>query len=255
MISIVMAVKDSLDYTKRGIQSILENTECDFELVVVDNGSAQDTVDYLNSLNQPQIRILRNEENIGCAGAWNQGIKAATGEYVMVANNDIEVPRGWLTTLQKVHAETGAAWVTPCIREGDLDYDFEAFHKEFTGKFGDKLWEDQFRAMALFSRRDLYTEVVGMFDEAYKFGVYEDEDMFWRIKKKGMRSVITGSVIIHHYGSKTVSSQKRKTPQFIKNNRKTFHRKWWTNYFTRKRLKRRIKKELIDFKNENGFVY
>lgn len=255
MVSIVMAVRDSLPFTKKGVASILANTQCEFELVIVDNGSGEDTVEFLQGISDPRVRVIRSEENLGCAKGWNLGIRESRGEYVMVANNDIEVPPGWLTRLREVLDSTRAAWVSPCMREGEFDYDFPAFHDQFVRKFGDRIWEGQYRAVALFSKRSLYTEELGMFDESYKFGTYEDEDYYWRIAESGRRSIITGSVLIHHYGGRTVSVQKRKTPKFIKENRRTFHRKWWKIYFRRKHRNRALKAEMAAFEAENGHKY
>ncbi len=255
MVSVIMAVRNSPEFTRRGVRSVLQHTLEPFELIVIDNGSGEETRAFLETLTDPRVKVIRNEDNLGCARSWNQGIREASGEHVTIANNDIEVPRGWLRDLKAVHEETGAAWVSPAMREGEFDYDFGEFHRRFVERFGSHLWENQFRAVALFSSKSLYTETIGFFDESFVVGTYEDEDYFWRIRKAGLRSVITGRVLVHHYGSRTLSLEKRKTPHFIKANRRTFHRKWWRIYPERKMRNRRLKREMRQFERENGFRY
>ena len=50
----------------------------------------------MQQLDDAMTSVIRNEENKGCAIAWNQGIRRSTGEYVCIVNNDIEVPFDWL---------------------------------------------------------------------------------------------------------------------------------------------------------------
>ena len=95
-VSIVMAVKDNLEWTRKGIESIRANTSHPYELITVDNGSQPETTEYLAAASD---QFIRNDENLGCSGAWNQGIRAARMPLVCIVNNDIEVPTGWLERL------------------------------------------------------------------------------------------------------------------------------------------------------------
>ena len=126
MITLVMAVRDALPWTRRAIDSIARHTGDPFELIVVDNGSGAETGDYLRGT---AARVIRNEENRGCAAAWNQGIAAARGEQVCLVNSDVEVPAGWLARLAAFHETHPFVWVSPAIREGPLDYDLEALNR------------------------------------------------------------------------------------------------------------------------------
>ena len=102
----------------------------------------------------------------------------------------------------------------------------------------------------MFSRRDLYDRV-GLYDESFRFGKYEDEDMYMRIKDAGLEVATTSTVLLHHYGSKTVDAMKKVASfDFEKANRKVFMRKWrrkliWRRLrkFRMKRLHRRIERE------------
>jgi GT2 family glycosyltransferase len=152
------AVRDALPWTRRAIDSIARQTRAPYELIVVDNASEPETAAYLRATG---ARVIRNEENRGCAGAWNQGIAGARGELLCLVNSDIEVPARWLERLTAFHRRHSFAWVSPAIREGPLDYDLEAVNRQGRGRFGRRYFADEFRGMVLLSRRDLYDRVGG----------------------------------------------------------------------------------------------
>jgi glycosyltransferase involved in cell wall biosynthesis/polysaccharide pyruvyl transferase WcaK-like protein/MoaA/NifB/PqqE/SkfB family radical SAM enzyme len=99
--SIIMLTCNQLQYTKKCIESILQNTQKPYELIIVDNGSTDGTVEYLESevpKNHPDLRIkiIKNKENKGFAGGNNQGMAVASGDYILLLNNDVVVTTGWL---------------------------------------------------------------------------------------------------------------------------------------------------------------
>jgi len=99
--SIIILTYNQLQYTKKCIESIFQNTRKPFELIVVDNGSTDGTVEYLESEVRDRnrtvvIKIIKNSENKGFAGGNNQGIAAATGDYILLMNNDVVVTPGRL---------------------------------------------------------------------------------------------------------------------------------------------------------------
>jgi GT2 family glycosyltransferase len=251
MISLVMAVRDGLAWTRRAIESVARHTGGPFELVVVDNGSGSRTGDYLRATG---ARVLRNEENRGCAAAWNQGIAAARGEHVCLLNNDVEVPSGWLGRLAAFQEAHPFAWVSPAIREGPLDYDLEALNREVRRRFGDRYFPDEFRGMVLFSRRDLYDRVGG-FDERFARAKYEDEDMFWRLRRAGLRAGVTLSVVVHHHGSRTVREERQRAPGFEAANKRYFDRKWRDARRQRKSWKLRLAARHLAWRLRGGPPY
>ncbi|MDA3835588.1 MAG: glycosyltransferase, partial [Spirochaetales bacterium] len=132
--SIIILTHNQLEYTKKCINSIFKHTRESFELIVVDNGSTDGTVEYLESeargrrsevggqrsprLNplrgvpegaiqqgrevrgqRAEVRIIKNKENLGFAAGNNQGMAEAKGDYVLLMNNDLVVTPGWLGRL------------------------------------------------------------------------------------------------------------------------------------------------------------
>ncbi|MFC2075050.1 glycosyltransferase family 2 protein [Bdellovibrionota bacterium] len=237
MISLIVPIKDNLEFTKKAYSSIRKNTECDYELIFVDNGSAEDTAQFLETTDAV---VIRNSENLGCAKAWNQGLKVAMGEYVCILNNDIEVPQGWLKRFKEFHDNHNFAWVSPMMKEGKFNYPLDEYNREFHKRLNGAYFEDEYNAVALFSKRNLY-EKVGLFDENYQFGIYEDEDMFWNLRESQLKSAITSTVLLHHYGRQTVNNVKKEKPDFEIKNRRYFLKKWRRIYLKRKLRKFKLK--------------
>ena len=91
-LSIITLTLNKLDYTKKFIKSLFEYTK-DFELIIVDNGSTDGTVEYLETLDN--IKLIKNYENKGFSTGNNQGIAIAKGEYIGFLNNDILLYPNW----------------------------------------------------------------------------------------------------------------------------------------------------------------
>lgn len=102
IITLMMVTYNRLDLTKRTIKSLNDNTKADYNLVVVDNGSEDGTVDYLNELAADNDNIHLNllPENKGIAIGRNIALKKAVEletNWFCTIDNDVEVPDGWLT--------------------------------------------------------------------------------------------------------------------------------------------------------------
>ena len=93
-VSVVMPVYNTpLSYLREATESILQQTYTDFEFIIVDDHSNEETVGYLSSLTDARIRILRNSENLGITKSLNKGFAAASGKYIARMDaDDISVP-------------------------------------------------------------------------------------------------------------------------------------------------------------------
>lgn len=97
--SIIIPVYGRADLTEACLTRLIEHTdERMYELVVVDNGSTDDTPELLARLDGA-VTVIRNPENRGFAAACNQGAWAATGQHLVFLNNDTEPGPGWLEPL------------------------------------------------------------------------------------------------------------------------------------------------------------
>jgi len=90
LVSVVIATYNRAHAVGRAIRSALAQTFDDFEIIVVDDGSADDTAEVVQRIEDPRIRFLRHEGNLGPSAARNTGIRASRGTYVALLDSDDE---------------------------------------------------------------------------------------------------------------------------------------------------------------------
>ena len=81
-VTVLMSVYNGEKYLQEAIDSILGQTFKDFEFLIVNDGSTDKTVEILESYNDPRIKIINNEKNIGLTKSLNKGLRLASGEYI-----------------------------------------------------------------------------------------------------------------------------------------------------------------------------
>ena len=93
-ISVVMPTYNTdISYLKEAVDSILNQTFQDFEFIIIDDGSTNNSVEYLKSLSDSRIRIIRNEKNIGITKSLNIGFREAKGKYIARMDaDDVSLP-------------------------------------------------------------------------------------------------------------------------------------------------------------------
>jgi GT2 family glycosyltransferase len=99
-ISVIICSMDGSKVLPDCIQSVRDCTGPAFEVIVIDNGSTDGAPDMVER-EYPDVRLIRNPENLGFAGGNNVGLQASTGEIMVLLNDDTEVPRDWLMHLEK----------------------------------------------------------------------------------------------------------------------------------------------------------
>lgn len=224
-VSIVMPVFNQLEYTRGCVESLQPDLAAGVELIIVDNGSQDGTREYLNTLQG--VTVIHNEVNRGCAGGWNQGVKAGTREWIVVLNNDVLLGAGWLDALVQFAESSGCGVVTPAIREGALNYAFQDYATEFVARMKSVKRIGVANGICFMVARGVF-DSVGLFDERFRIGQYEDADFFQRAKNAGFKLGTTGSAFIHHFGSITQKAiQKTAERQsYEAENRAYFRAKW-----------------------------
>lgn len=97
-VSIIIVNWNSKDYIKNCIDSLLNQTFQDFEIILVDNGSTDDSLEYVEK-KYPQISIIKNKKNLGFAAGNNIGIKNSSGKFIALFNQDAVTDKEWLYEL------------------------------------------------------------------------------------------------------------------------------------------------------------
>jgi GT2 family glycosyltransferase/2-polyprenyl-3-methyl-5-hydroxy-6-metoxy-1,4-benzoquinol methylase len=250
-VSIVMLTFNRLEVTQQAIASLRATSQQPYELIVVDNGSTDGTPAYLDQLEREGVRVVRNAVNRGVAAGWNQGLQLATGDCLMVLNNDVLVAGDWLARMTRAaylprvglvscrtHAVSGPQRLIPDYT--DL-HDFPLFARRYAA-LADGSWFDLPRvvAFALLWRREVY-ERIGGFDERYMPANFEDDDYALRSMHAGYRNVVANDVFIHHVGAASHDANQLTPNVLVQENGRRFIAKWgaaaapfvaavWTDY-------------------------
>jgi GT2 family glycosyltransferase len=236
-ISIIMLSWNGLAYTRMCVESVLRNSRQPFELIVIENGSRDGSLEYLRGIEG--IQLIENATNRGFAPAVNQGLAVARGDWVVLLNNDTVVPPGWLERLI-AHGErdrtigligpmsnhtAGYQLVRPVPYGEDLGA-MEQYAGEFGQRFdGQGLAAPRAIGFCLAIRRELIQRIGGL-DEVFGNGSFEDDDYSIRAQLAGFRVWIARDAFIHHFGSRSYIEQKIDLGALMEKNWGVFKRKW-----------------------------
>jgi len=241
-VSIIVLTFNALEHTRRCVASLLRHTDARHELIFVDNGSTDGTVDWLGELARAEARVqvILNDANLGFAAGNNVGLAAASGDFMLLLNNDTVVTPGWLDRLLRpALADPRVGLVGPVTNNitgvqklAGISYQartlngldkFAARHAaRHAGKSAPALWIVGF---CLLIRREV-VERLGGLDEIYGQGNYEDTDYCLRAFLAGFRAVIAQDCFIHHVGSASFDAAGVDYQKQIAGNFEIFRRKW-----------------------------
>lgn len=204
--SITFACYNAVHYTKLCVDSFIKHGTPLDRLIVVDNGSTDDTRDYLQTL-QLGGRIF-NKQNLGCGVAWNQGALAQQAEWSIIMNNDVLVSPKWIESLITSAQKNNLKIISPSLIEGPQDYDFDTFAIDASDKMQDVLRIGNPHAVCLAVHQSVWMDI-GYFQAMPKLWGYEDTMFFHAARKAGIPMATTGASWLHHFGSITQSEMKR----------------------------------------------
>lgn len=219
--SIVIPVFNQVAYTRQCLAYLEKNTDIPYELIIIDNASTDGTPAFLRGV---RAKVITNETNRGCAGAWNQGIAASHGRYVVLLNNDVLVTPRWLGRLVTFMEENGHGIVSPAVRAGGLDYDLPAYAEAFTRACA-RATRPEVTGCCMVIARDVFDRV-GLFDEEFRVGTFEDIDFLWRARSADVTVAMTGAVLVHHFGEVTQRDLRRLLGDYGRENAARFIAKW-----------------------------
>jgi len=219
VISVVVVNWNRRELLRACLQSLAHQTHANYEVIVIDNGSEDGSVDLVQEVvpSYPvPLRLIRNSENRGFCAANNQGFAASKSEMVALLNNDAEAEPGWLEALEAaierapdvvMAASKILVWEDPrrIDKCGHLIYPDGQNRGRGTGQLDqgqfdrveEVLWPDG--CAALYRRAML--EDVGGFDEDF-FAYADDAELGLRGRMAGWRCFYApGAVVRHHRGA------------------------------------------------------
>lgn len=234
--SIVIPTFNQLEYTRWCVASIRFFTTEPYELIVVDNGSSDGTREYLQT--QKDIRPILNEMNGGFAKACNQGIRQAAGDFVLLLNNDTAVAAGWLRNMincLESNPAIGIVGPRTNFAKGpqslQVDYanmdEMFAFSCQFNAKPDPSKWFELEMAVGfcMLVKRQVI-ESVGLLDERFGIGFFEDDDYCRRVRLKEFRIMCAGDTFVHHFGSRSFIGNKIDRDRLVQENWRKYAAKW-----------------------------
>ena len=185
-VSVVMAVHDGERYVAAAVDSVLAQRFRDLELIVVDDGSTDRTVEIVRARADPRIRIVSNERNLGLARSLNIGVAEARGEFVARLDaDDVATPERLTRQVAFMDANEDVALVGSWYHEMAADGTPGAPVRLPT-RHWDLRWSlcihCPFVHSAVLWRRRIVAEQVGGYDERLSFS--EDYDLWWRLSAR-----------------------------------------------------------------------
>ena len=189
------------------LDSILKQTYRDYEILVIDNGSTDGTLEYLK--NKKNIKIIKNLTNLGASAARNQAIVKSNGEFLWFLDSDAEVKdKNCLYNMIKILKENSdIGQIGGEMVLFDKNYKIRVSNSNrnqdgvFIYTYSAKMREVDYVATSnCFMKKSLLFKVGG-FDPYYFYG-YEDNDLGFQVRKIGYKNIIDDRILAYHHVDK-----------------------------------------------------
>lgn len=208
--SVIVLVWNGMADLAECLSALCSQEGADLEIIVVDNASSDGSADFVSS-RYPEIHLIRNERNLGFAAGNNLGLRVATGEILMLLNQDTIVHPNWARALLEAFDEyptcgaVGGKALYPDGRiqhaGGYVDERGEGRHYGYDrldeGQFGQTRDVDYVTGAAIAVSRKAM-EAVGGLDEGFAAAYFEDVDWCYRIREAGFRVVYAPQAVLIH---------------------------------------------------------
>ncbi|MCE9562622.1 MAG: glycosyltransferase, partial [Planctomycetes bacterium] len=240
--SIVVLCCNELAYTKQCFDSVIRHTHTPYELIMIDNGSTDETLAYLTKFSTRtgprHITLIHNDTNLGFTRGCNQGIAHSQGQYVVLLNNDTIVSPNWLSDLiQGLEAAGPKAGMigpvsnaTAAPQQIAIDYTEISRVDEFAARRRREhglptRTVDRLAGFCLVIRRSVLDRI-GSLDERFGVGFFDDFDLCVRTREAGFDLLLAPGVFVHHFLNRTFVGQKIDIPKQFQANFERFVEKW-----------------------------
>jgi len=238
MLSIIIPVFNQHEMTDECIETVLKNTS-DFEIVVIDNGSEP-------RYQAPAgVSVIRNDDNAGFPIAVNQGIRASSGDVIILLNNDVFVTPGWAGKLSKALEtyDIVAPVTNYCagvqrveVKEYQNLEELNQSAEIWADKVGDATQEVNFViGFCMAFKKTLYDEI-GPFDESLWPCSGEEISFCLAARAAGYKVGVVSGCYVHHEGSKTFNSMDVDYDALCKRNDVHIAEKWGEGFWERQRV-------------------
>ena len=241
-VSVVIPAWNEAAILPQCLESVLPSTYRDFGIVVVDNGSTDDTSSMI-ARRFPGVKVIRNPQNIGFGGALNQGSDSAGGELLVWLNADASLDPEWMGTLVGAFDMdprlgmlssvvlyrdlTNVVWSAGGCVDGTTGLTWDHGKGEDVSVVRPLPDPDYTPACAVMIRREALAAAGGL-DPRY-FIYFEDADLGLRMRGAGYKQTILGSVVVRHGATRRSGLRKdvgRKLHLFVRSNLRFVLKNW-----------------------------
>jgi GT2 family glycosyltransferase len=215
--SVIVLSWNGMDYLQGCLDAVLAQDYPDLELIVVDNASSDGSPDFVEE-QYPELRLIRNARNLGFAGGNNVGLRAATGDVLILLNQDTVVASGWLDALVSTlgNPAIGIVGCKALYPDGSIQHaggfvygrraetDHTGRSEPDDGRFDQQRDVDFVTGAALAISRSTLT-TVGLLDEGFHPAYYEDVDWCYTAREAGFRVVYAPKAQLVHCETPTAN--------------------------------------------------
>lgn len=210
--SVIVVNYNGKRFLKDCISAVLSQSHEHFELIVVDNGSTDGSVEYIHgNFRDERVRVIRSETNLGFAGGNNLGLKHCSGEFIVLLNNDTITHRSWLEELLRCMIENPEAGMAQSLV---LTKGIPGEYYEMNGTInllGHNIMRVfpirengigeivQANGCSLIIPRKLVDEFGGLFPDYY-FAYAEDTFLSLRVLFSGRKILHNSRSVVEHFG-------------------------------------------------------
>jgi GT2 family glycosyltransferase/glycosyltransferase involved in cell wall biosynthesis len=238
--SIIIPVHNKFSVTYYCLVALLfAYNKASFEVIVVDDGSSDETLDILELVEG--IQLLRNETSQGFIRSCNRGATAAKGRYIVMLNNDTEPTVHWLDELVFAFEQfdkVGLAGSKLLYPDGKLQeaggivwgsgnpWNYGRGGNPYEPRFSYTRQVDYLSGAAIMLTTDLWNEIGG-FSEEYCPAYFEDTDLAFKVRAAGYKTVFAPLSVVYHFeGVSSGTSVMSGTKRYQEINRPKFKQKW-----------------------------
>jgi GT2 family glycosyltransferase len=216
--SVIIPTWNGIPFLEGCLNAVFAQEGADLEVIVVDNASDDGSADFV-AARFPKVRLIRNERNLGFAGACNAGLRAARGDVLVLLNQDTRVYPGWLGALVNAlqGSEIGVAGckilypdnVTIQHAGGWIEWPLGLGHHYGQGEQDVGQWDvpqlvEYVTGAAMAFRRDVL-ERVGFLDQGFWPGYFEDADFCFRAREAGHKVLYVPDAVLIHVENTSLS--------------------------------------------------
>ncbi len=240
-VSIMVIAYNRLEKTRRCIESIIENTiNIDYQLVLIDNGSTDGTLEYFKGVICENKRIISIKKNAGLQLALTINSVVELGRYFVLVPNDVIVTPNWLKNMllcaqsdEKIGMVCAASSNVSNLQEVKIDFgdynDMMEKARNYNQSDPSK-WQERLRLVTILTllKKEVLLAVGYPFFDCGFYHDYSDDDLSFRIRRSGYKVVLAGDVWVYHdHDYRNLEDKKVEDFQHsLENGRKNFQEKY-----------------------------